>query len=675
MAMTNLFSNMSIRFKLSIGAGVFIFILSILGVLVYVSEQRVLKSVTKVVHDAQPRVLQAVKMSEDIKDTVGAFSLYLLSEEQSQKNDYENKVANIDAQIVALKEKYVALNQQDRIELVDKISATFDEIKGHNVELAKFVGNVSLRIPGQSYAAGELGPLTQEALSLLSNIANGEFEDEEAMQMLHQIDQLWLSWTRMSSEIRAYLTFRTKTLEQNVLDFHELISNKQLALLDSGDLELDQEEAFERLVEIAKAFRPKLLGMFEIHSGENWRADVAYIRSKVLPLQLQLDSLIGELTELENKAITETSELLVNDVNQAGGFSLSLVLIGIILGSVIMLLAITVVTRRINATVSALEDIAYGSGDLDQRLDDGGNDEISRLAVAYNTFVSAIQDVVNEVVKSASSLDSESGQINRSMVESQQQVARQAQDLDRIEEAVDHMADSSGQVSDNAQSASTAAEAANNFASEGQNIVQRMLTAISTLSSEVEDTTRVVQQVEAQSEQIGMVLGVIRNISEQTNLLALNAAIEAARAGEQGRGFAVVADEVRTLSEKIHLETDEIQSIIQKLQDGAKHAVASMETGLNSTRTTVEMAGNANNALLSISETINTIVEMNNGIAVLTGQQAASTEDIRSKVHSINESAGETQKTVESAQTSTQTFGEMAGNLNSLVEQFTRSQG
>ena len=668
--MNKLLSKMSIRFKLSIGAGVFTVILLLLGVLVFMSEKIVLGSVKGVVEDAQPRVLDAVGMSVKIKEAVGAFSFFLLSEDETQKQDYEQKAAVVDSSIEALKTKYEELGDPRRIDLVNEIQATFNQIKQLNVELAKIAGDVALRIPGQQYAASKLGPLTQEALSLLSNIANGEFEDEEALQMLHEIDQLWLSWTRLSSEIRAYLTFRTDDLKNTVLDFHQLIQARQQKVLDSGDLELDQEEAFERLIAIAEEFLPNLQGLFELHSGSDWRADVSFIRSKILPLQTQLEAKIAELTEIENSSIIATSNDLVTDVNNAGKFSLMLVILGIVVGTVVMLLAITVVTRRINETVSALEDIAYGSGDLDQRLSEHGNDEISRLSRAYNTFVAKIKEVVDEVVNSASLLAVESDKINVSTLASQEQVAQQGSDLDVIEQAVDSMAVSSSQVSEKARSASEAAESANQYAQQGQSIVDDVVAAISSLSNEVENTTGVVHEVENQSDQIGMVLSVIRNISEQTNLLALNAAIEAARAGEQGRGFAVVADEVRSLSEKIHAETDEIQSIIHTLQDGAKKAVKSMEKGLNSTQSTVEMAGNANEALQSISETIRTIVEMNTGIADLTHEQADSTQDIRQKVHSINASANETQKTVDSALESSTKFNTMAGNLNALVEQF-----
>ncbi len=672
--MNSFLSNLSIRFKLSIGAGVFIFILLLLGVLVFISEKKVLGSVTQVVEVAQPRVLSAVKMSTEIKEAVGAFSFFLLSEEQGQKQEYESKVAVVDDQILQLKQLYQGLNDARRQELIGEIETTFNQIKQLNAELATIAGNVALRIPGQDYAAKKIGPLTQQSLSLLSNIANGEFEDEDAMKLLHEIDQLWLSWTRFSGEIRAYLTFRTDDLKNTVQDFFQLIKEKQQNILESGDLELDQEEAFEQMVQVAEKVEPHLAELFKIHSGEHWRADVSFIRSKLLPPQQKLDNLIAELTDLEKQAISETSEELVTDVNYAGKFSLLLVILGIVIGTVVMLLAITVVTRRINATVSALEDIAYGSGDLDQQLDASGNDEISRLALAYNTFVAKIKEVVDEVVNSAASLATESEKINASTLSSQEQVARQGSDLDVIELAVDAMATSSDQVSEKARSASEAAESASQYAQKGQSIVDEVVAAISNLSDEVENTTNVVHEVESQSEQIGMVLSVIRNISEQTNLLALNAAIEAARAGEQGRGFAVVADEVRTLSEKIHAETDEIQSIIHTLQDGAKKAVASMQKGVNSTQVTVEMAGNANEALQSISETIRTIVDMNTGIADLTHEQATSTQDIRQKVHSINASASETQKTVDSALESSTKFNAMAGNLNALVEQFVKQK-
>jgi len=668
--MNKLLSNLSIRFKLGIGAAVFVLILIILGIFIFQSEQRVLGSVKHVVEESQPRVLHAVKLSDSIKEAIGAFSFFLLSEAESQKQDYQQKITMVDADIELLKKDYESFEDTSRIELVNQIQSTFNEIKAQNEELSKIAGDVRLRIPGQAYAASKLGPLTQEALSLLSNVANGEFDDEEGLLMLHEIDQLWLSWTRMSSEIRAYLTFRTDALKETVVDFHTLIKDKQLMLLDSGDLDLDHEEAFSRLVEITEAFRPHLDGLFELHSGEDWRADVTFIRNKILPLQNKLDDMIAQLTQQEKADIHVTSEMLVSDVQSAGKFSLILVVLGVLIGTAVIVLAISVVSRRINMTVAALEDIAYGSGNLEQRLDARGNDEISQLASAYNTFVEKIKEVVSSVVTSSKSLASESERMNETTLKSQELVSRQNADMDIIEKAVDDMTDSSNQVFEKAKAASTAAETANQHAMQGRTTVDGVVEAINNLAADVENTNRVVHEVETQSEQIGMVLSVIRNISDQTNLLALNAAIEAARAGEQGRGFAVVADEVRTLSEKIHEETDQIQQIIQSLQEGAKHAVASMDHGLASTHSTAEMAGNANEALVAITETINTIVDMNNGIADLTEQQAVSNKDIREKVHSINSSAAEANATVNSVLESSNEFRSMAAQLNSLVSQF-----
>ncbi len=312
------------------------------------------------------------------------------------------------------------------------------------------------------------------------------------------------------------------------------------------------------------------------------------------------------------------------------------------------------------------------SGNLARRLDIDGSDEVSELAVYFNRFVEKIKGVVDLVIASSTSLAAESQRMNEATCRSQKQVAQQQHDTAEIANAIEHVAASAEQVKTNA--AAEAAASADTHTREGQVVVEEVIGAIQALAGEVSDAAGVITRVENGSEQIGMVLSVIRSISEQTNLLALNAAIEAARAGEHGRGFAVVADEVRSLSEKIHSETDQIQEIIDQLQQSSREAAEVMGRSTERSSAVAGKAQSAGSALAGIASSVSTINEMNRSIADLSGDQLARVEEVRNKIVSIRGIAEEAASTVSQAATSSNEFTIMAGQLQDLVRQFLQEE-
>ena len=297
---------------------------------------------------------------------------------------------------------------------------------------------------------------------------------------------------------------------------------------------------------------------------------------------------------------------------------------------------------------------------------------MAQLARYFNLFVTKIKGLVDLIISASTNLANESRHMNEATQRSQQQVAQQRRDTEEIASAIEHVAASAEQVKTNADAAAEAAASANEHAQQGREVVVQAASAIRELANDVSDAAGVIGRVESGSEQIGMVLSVIRSISEQTNLLALNAAIEAARAGEHGRGFAVVADEVRSLSEKIHNETDQIQDIINQLQENSREAVEVMNRGTERSAAVAEKAGLADAALEGITRSVATISDMNGNIAELAGNQLERVGEVRNKVVSIHGIAEEAAATAAQAAASSNEFTVMARQLQDLVSQFLR---
>jgi methyl-accepting chemotaxis protein len=317
--------------------------------------------------------------------------------------------------------------------------------------------------------------------------------------------------------------------------------------------------------------------------------------------------------------------------------------------------------RPLQQIKNNLDDIAAGEGDLTRRLPINGDDELGQLAGSFNRFVEKIHGLVRQIVDMTGQLTELVGQVSTQAQRSEQAMERQRHETDQVATAINEMSAAAHEV---AQSAQGAAEAAQKTDSEGQAaklVVDGSIARIHTLVDDIRGSGLSLDNLQKDVASIVSVLDVIRSIAEQTNLLALNAAIEAARAGEAGRGFAVVADEVRALASRTQQSTQEIQGMIDRLQKGTEDAVTSMRRSSDAGDVTSEQANKAGQSLDAIAQLIATINAMNAQIASAAEEQTAVAEEINRSVHKIAVA-------VDSVADDTQQGAQTARNLDALGE-------
>lgn len=328
------------------------------------------------------------------------------------------------------------------------------------------------------------------------------------------------------------------------------------------------------------------------------------------------------------------------------------------------------ITRSINQVVLALKDIAQGEGDLTQRLNVESKDEIGELAKWFNVFVEKIQNVICQFRDNADNLSLAASELKQHSQNTNQAIVRQETELDQIATAVNEMSSTVQEVERNIASSTNDTEEADHQAKLGNDVVKETMKAISVLANDIEAASEVIADLQQNSESIGAILDVIRGVAEQTNLLALNAAIEAARAGEQGRGFAVVADEVRTLASRTQQSTEEIHEMIEKLQVGAKEAVQVMDKGRKQADSSVKKAEQASESLTAITQAVAIIKDMSLQVASAATEQSNVTEEISRNIVNISQVATKTSEESNEMAEKTMQLDRLSTDMLELVNQF-----
>ncbi|KPH60734.1 chemotaxis protein [Pseudoalteromonas porphyrae] len=317
----------------------------------------------------------------------------------------------------------------------------------------------------------------------------------------------------------------------------------------------------------------------------------------------------------------------------------------IINASIIIILLISLsyfigrsILRPTQLAADMMKDISQGEGDLTQTLDESGNDEVSRLSRYFNLYTKKMRESLKQVAHNANEVNQHAHTVDDASKTNHSFIELQNDSSTQVATAMEQMTHQIHDVSRNAEAAEQAASQAASNASDGKNVVAKTIQAIETLSKNIETVSQVTADLAQETNNIGSVLDVIRGIAEQTNLLALNAAIEAARAGEQGRGFAVVADEVRTLASRTGKSTDEIQAMIAKLQTGAQAAVDAVTASRQLSTNTVQQAETANISLSEIERLVSVITDMNGQIARATEQQSSAADEVNLRIGELSQS-------------------------------------
>ncbi|MBJ6724626.1 methyl-accepting chemotaxis protein [Geomesophilobacter sediminis] len=539
------------------------------------------------------------------------------------------------------------------------------KMRGKLLVLAS-VGVIALVLVG-AMGTFDLRRLNVDLRNLNQNIENvTKFSEMKERLLLARLDVVYM----MSLQDVQKVQEKKDDYEKQVARIHELSKDVERINLDGGEKGL--VATFKEGSEAYDAQARKLSQMLlEAHRSGNRAALVEAINfgsEQVAPLYKKPAEAIEAL---HSKNIKESNDIFLTADHTAQTKVVVNIVIIIAAAGVSLLIALVIangLTKALQQVFSTMERIA--DGDLTARSTIKSRDEMGMLGNEMNAMAEKLTDIIKRLSGNSLSVSSAAVQMNATaeqMATSTEQLASQAS---TIATACEEMAATSSDIARNCHAAANDSSKANDAAMAGTKVVEQTVTVMERISSRVRSTAQTVESLGARSDQIGEIIGTIEDIADQTNLLALNAAIEAARAGEQGRGFAVVADEVRALAERTTKATREIGEMIKSIQAETRNAVSAMDEGVREVENGTMEASRSGEALQHILEQIANVTSQVNQIAVAAEEQTAVTVEINNNIQQITDVANLSSQSSHEEAAAAHQLAALSEDLKNMVEQF-----
>ncbi|MCG7962409.1 MAG: methyl-accepting chemotaxis protein [Candidatus Thiodiazotropha endolucinida] len=652
---SNIFNDLNISVKTMISPVLILILLITVGGIAYTSLSKLETDVVGITQDLAPDAGTAAEIMQQVYRKRLQVKDYIKT--SSKKSVEKFKVAEEKLQDIMLTARNDIKNP-DRVKMLDEIgslnneyTSTFFNVVVKNMDERNIIVNNTMNTKG---------PFVEKTLS---KVMSSAFDDDDAEAAYFGGEtQKHLLLARLYA-FRFLVDNDDASKKRVEFEFSETkrLLSELIGKLQNPHRRQLVNDARDALEEYINGFNSVVIAISERNRGVK----------KILDVNGPI--MANKSEELRNsvfESLKQQSVVVETHVSETTNTILAITVSAVVAGLLIAFIVMRGIVVPINKTNHMLQEIADGDGDLTKMISISSNDEIGILAANFNKFVDQLRSIISKIMDATEQLSTAAEEVATVTKETGININQQMIETEQVATAMNEMAVTVQSVSKDALSASDAAEAANLEASSGNRVVADTIDAINGLASEVDASASSIEKLQNNSVNIGSILDVIKNIAEQTNLLALNAAIEAARAGEQGRGFAVVADEVRTLAQKTQTSTAEIEGLITSLQDGSKEAFNRITQSRDLAISTVDKAASAGESLHSITSAVATITEMNNQIATASEEQATVAEEINKNV--VNIQSVSEQTSVGSKQTARASveLAELSDELKEIVGQF-----
>ncbi|KIQ56424.1 methyl-accepting chemotaxis protein [Pseudomonas fluorescens] len=632
--LTEKLGNVSVNRKLGVGFGLVLFMTLLSTLAGWNSLSSVISRA-----DKQASISSLNELAKDLRDARLDYEMRRGEQGPAAVSDY---LAKLQGSLQAALDRFVRPADRD---LLNQQLANLDEYK-------RAFADMTQATQDRESARSKLGANADNAVAKVTEVENA-LRQGDSIAPFNDVVELSKLIQQARYQVRGYTYSGKADAEQPALDAIDNVLKNLEGL--PGKLPEQHTANLQQATESMKAYR----------------AAVSQFRDSQVATASALKKMTQEetrLNDLSNQLTTSQTEKR----NEETASAKSTLIIVTVLALAFGLLAAWLITRQIvvplQQTLVALERVA--SGDLSQNLEVRRRDEMGQLQSSLQRMVVSLRQLIGGIGEGVTQIASAAEQLSAVTEQTSAGVNNQKVETDQVATAMHEMTATVQEVARNAEEASEAAVAADQQAREGERVVGEAIAQIERLAEEVGHSTTAMSDLKRESDKIGSVLDVIKSVAQQTNLLALNAAIEAARAGEAGRGFAVVADEVRSLAQRTQKSTEEIEELILGLQNGTQQVATIMDNSRGLTDSSVELTRRAGGSLENITRTVSAIQSMNQQIAAAAEQQSATAEEINRSVLNVRDVSEQTSAASEETAASSAELARLGVHLQTLVGRF-----
>lgn len=638
-------SNQSLRKKMRFGFGVIWLALAIITIQAAVNLSMVRSNVVELVSETQPLENATQEIALQIEHSMTLLNGYVLSGNLHDLKLYLKQKEQTNQKLQELKS---LLADNERAEsyqpFISNIEAQLQKLPPLILQIQKMQNSTNQKYPAFAFAETHISPLSRQIQQSILLMRNSEMEvlDASRAQTLSWVIEMEAAWLNVVSNFRGYLAFRSDEMsaqvERYLQQFADVLARlKQYGAQHADALTLEEEISIEQIEQAYADYMQNYLSAKMIHQGEQWRQDLVLMDEQVAPIYAELQSSFENMKNQAQQYSLESGE----DIASASFWNIVLLLTLSITGQVVGMLISRQVTDAVVAPVSqishAMEAIAKGSGDLTQRLPIQSKDEIGDLALHFNQFIGRIQKLLGQISQTLHELESSSGHLQQITESMNSGVQQQMKATTGLSQSMLEMTSQAQSVEDHSSNTTRATQQAADRVQEGGDTVMQTAQEMQTLSENMQEMISSVMALREDGKSIATVVNVIQEIAEQTNLLALNAAIEAARAGEHGRGFAVVADQVRSLAKRTQDSTSEIEHIIDKIIKATETTVKVVNKGQKSAQRSMSSVNQSRDTLQPVTILMQDISQMSDHMLKAAHAQTELAREINSNISDIHQ--------------------------------------